>query len=55
MLKVDWLFDQPERMKMTPRLREQLSEGERLNITFTNAADCPPPTLSEADEEVTLT
>ena len=47
-LKVDWLFDQPERMKMTPALREQLSEGERLNISFTNA-DCP--TLSEEDKK----
>ena len=45
---MDWQFDQPERLKMTPVLREQLGEGERLNISFTNV-DCL--TLSEKDEE----
>ena len=47
-LKVDWQFDQPERIKMTPDLRDQLGEGERLNISFTNV-DCL--TLSEEDKK----
>ena len=45
---MDWQFDQPDRIKMTPGLREQLSQGERLNISSRNV-DCPP--LSEKDEE----
>ena len=52
-MKVDWSFDQPKPIKMTPTLREQLSEGERLNISFTNvdAKHCPTLSLSEKKEE----
>ena len=35
---------------MTPALREQLSEGERLNVSFT-IVDVACPTLSEKKEE----
>ena len=44
------MFDQPQPVKMTPALREHLSEGERLNISFTMIdSDCPA--LSEKKEE----
>merc|ERR1712037_731157 len=46
--EVDWQFDQPERIKMTPVLREHLGEGERLNISFTSV-DCL--TRSQKDEK----
>ena len=47
---VDWSFDQPETFKMTPALREQLSEGERLNISFTNT-NCPLSSEKNEEEE----
>ena len=38
---------------MRPALREQLGEGERLNISFTNvdAEHCPTLSVSEKKEE----
>lgn len=32
--EVDWEFDQPQPIKMTEELRQQLEGGERLNISF---------------------
>ena len=32
--QVDWDFDQPQPIKMTEELRQQLEGGERLNISF---------------------
>ena len=47
---MEWSFDQPKSVKMTPALREQLSEGERLNISFT-IVDTDCPTISENKKE----
>ena len=56
--QVDWEFDQPQPIKMTEELRQQLEGGERLNISFVDhdSAEFEPflKTKENREDEVTV-
>ena len=56
--QVDWEFDQPQPIKMTEELRQQLEGGERLNISFVDhdSAEFEPflKTTENGEDKVTV-
>ena len=60
--QVNWDFDQPQPIKMTEELRQQLEGGERLNISFVehDSAEFEPllktsdETTENGEDEVTV-